>query len=110
MTLTPSATCPNSHCNALSKKYQEEGWSFEQVMPWKIKDEDEENKVVHEDNEWGISCDEPASEPAEPEPVIDFGDEDDAQPVSSGLVQGLSFDEGYRGEGANISQDDMVQP
>jgi len=73
MMLTPSTTCPNYKCVELQTKY--EGWDMvSAVMPWKAAAAAATIEVVHEENDWGLTCDdeEPstAAQAAVPQPSV----------------------------------------
>jgi len=100
MCLTPSDTCPNNQCKELTKKYTAEGWTMDQVMPWKAAAAAAaaEHVVTHEENDWGICCD--AEPESEPEPA--------AAAPATGLAEGLSYNEGYRQQEVVADEDVIV--
>eukprot|EP00658_Telonema_sp_P-2_P010211 TRINITY_DN1384_c0_g1_i6.p1 TRINITY_DN1384_c0_g1~~TRINITY_DN1384_c0_g1_i6.p1 ORF type:complete len:408 (+),score=122.05 TRINITY_DN1384_c0_g1_i6:181-1404(+) len=100
MCLTPSTTCPNLACQRLQKQYA--GWSMSEVMPWKV-DGSAAEAVVHEENEWGITCDGDEDE-------IDFGEDAPSEPAENAtLVEGLSYNEGYRHDSSKADESETVQ-
>eukprot|EP00657_Telonema_sp_P-1_P005479 TRINITY_DN22858_c0_g1_i1.p2 TRINITY_DN22858_c0_g1~~TRINITY_DN22858_c0_g1_i1.p2 ORF type:complete len:161 (-),score=46.48 TRINITY_DN22858_c0_g1_i1:113-595(-) len=104
MRLTPSQTCPNEHCIQLQKKYQ--GWDFESaVMPWKVNSGAACQQIVHEENDWGITCDADDA----PEPELDLGeDSGEEEGADSELADGMHYNEGYRQQ-EKANESDMIQ-
>ena len=110
MFLGPSSTCPNFLCGELQKKYA--GWDHldnTDVNFWKKKEEVVE--VVHEDNEWCITCDD--DEPvAAAEPTIDFGDDEPATEgggVTLGSGVEVAFERSHELQ-ETVAEEDFVQP
>jgi len=98
MMLTPSGTCPNYKCLELQKKY--EGWDMvSSVMPWKALEAAEaaDREVVHEANDWGISCD-------DDEPAIDWGES--AEPAAPGTGVKYAFETNVNEQ---VAEEDLVQ-
>lgn len=106
MNLAPSATCPNFACLELQKKYA--GWDADDnqdVNYWKKKVGPFE--VVHEDNEWCITCDddEPAAEegPAAAAPAAAGG-----QGVALGEGVSVAFERSHELQ-EEVAEEDLVQ-
>merc|ERR1711865_278830 len=99
--LTPAEDCADKRCRELHKKYQAEGWTIDQVMPWKIAEAAAAAavEITHEDNKYGICC--------APDPECEAAPVDEA-PKASGLAEGLSFNEDYRQQDKQVDDDDVV--
>jgi len=77
MSMKPNPHCDDSHCKKRQKEYQEKL----AAMPKKKAEKKVEQKVVHEDNDWGISL---VSETTEEELQAAEGD------IVRGLVEGVT--------------------
>lgn len=76
-TLRPNVSCANQHCRLAQVEYQKRK-ALEPQKPVKK----EETKVVHEDNEWGITLEGDSEQPS----VIS-----DAPAAPSNLPEGLQY-------------------
>lgn len=103
MSLAPSATCPNKVCLQLQDQYKD--WDPASVMPWKAEEAGATKEVVHESNDWGITCDS-----SEEEDTIDFGTD---EPASGGTTLGAgvhyAFERSHELQ-EEVAEEDIVKP
>merc|ERR1719378_836857 len=74
MTLNPNPQCEDKNCLKKQKEYHEKL----AAMPQKIEEKEEENEVVHDENQWGIS-------------LVDESIEKEQKSDMPELAQGLSY-------------------
>ncbi len=74
MTLKPNPQCEDKNCLKKQKEYHEKM----AAMPQKIEEKEEENEVVHDENQWGIS-------------LVDESIEKEQKSDMPELAQGLSY-------------------
>lgn len=78
-TLRPNETCANQHCRLAQTEYQKRK-ALEPPKPVKK----EEPKVIHEDNEWGITLEGDSEDPS-------VSVSPDTLPAPSNLPEGLQY-------------------